>query len=153
MASLKVHVRDDLTATLVCPACGAIRQIAADSFRLGRHRVKVQCRCQQTFEVRFDFRRHYRKQVNLTGTYQIIGGGGGLITLNNISRSGVGFTISGLHRIVKDQHLQIEFQLNDKKKTLLKKMVLVKSVHQNQIGCQFEDLTEMEKDLGFFLKS
>jgi len=153
MASIKVHVRDDLTATLVCPACGVIRQIAADRFRQSRHTVKVQCRCQQTFEVLFDFRHHYRKQVNLTGTYQIIGGGGGIINLTNISRGGVGFTISGLHQIEKDQRLQIEFQLNDKKRTVLKKMVLVKSVQQNQIGCQFEDQAEMEKDLGFFLKS
>ena len=153
MDRVKVHVRDDLTATLVCPACGTLRQIAADRFRQGRHMIKVQCCCQQTFEVLFDFRRHYRKQVSLTGTYQIIGEGGGIIYLNNISRGGVGFTVFGLHRIEKDQRLQIEFQLNDKKKTMLKKMVLVKSVHQNQIGCQFEDLTEMEKDLGFFLKS
>lgn len=153
MAIVKIHVRDDHTATLVCPACGSIRQIAADRFRQTRHTVKVQCRCQQTFEVLFDFRRHYRKQVNLTGTYQIVGGGGGLITLNNVSRSGVGFTVSGLHRIEKGQRLQIEFNLNDKKKTFLKKLALVKSVRQNQIGCQFEDQAEMERDLGFFLQS
>jgi len=92
----------------------------------------------------------------LPGTYVILsegGIGGGIIHINNISRGGVGFSVSGLHRIEKDQVLQVEFQLNDKKKTTLKKRVLVKSVQQNAIGCQFKDTIEMERALGFFLQS
>jgi len=156
MTSVKVHVRDDNTATLICPGCGVVKHIAADKFKQGRHTITVQCRCQQTFSVQFDFRRHYRKQVSLPGTYVIIspgGIGGGIIHLNNLSRGGVGFTVSGLHRIEPNQKLQIEFQLNDKKKTTIKKRALVKSVQQNLVGCQFEADGEMEKDLGFFLKS
>ena len=91
--------------------------------------MNVRCRCQHAFTVLLDFRRHYRKQTSLPGTYEIPsegGVGGGIIHINNISRGGVGFTVSGLHRIEKDQELQIEFQLNDKNKTVLKK----------QVGCQ-----------------
>ncbi|MBV5319146.1 MAG: PilZ domain-containing protein [Desulfobulbaceae bacterium] len=156
MTNVKVHVREDNTATLVCPACGAVKLIAADKFKLARHTLKVKCRCQETFNVLFDFRRHYRKQVSLPGTYEIIsqgGVGGGIIHLNNLSRGGIGFTVSGLHQVKKDQVLLIEFQLNDKKKTVLKKKVLVITVEQNLIGCQFENNVEMEKDLGFFLKN
>jgi len=154
MSDVKVHVRDNNTATLVCPACGTVKIIAADKFRQGNHTIKVQCRCQQTFSVLFDFRRHYRKQVNLPGTYVILSaGGGGIINITNISRGGLGFTISGLHGIKENQKLQIEFQLNDKKKSVLKKQVIVKSVLQNLVGCQFLDNVEMEKQLGFFLQS
>lgn len=156
MSDIKAHVRENNTATLICPACGAIKHIAAEKFRFGRHTINVRCRCQQLFTVLLDFRRHYRKQTSLPGTYEIIsegGIGGGIIHINNISRSGVGFTVSGLHRIEKDQELLVEFQLNDKRKTTLKKRVLVKSVRQNVIGCQFKDNAEMERALGFFLQN
>jgi len=156
MSNTKAHVRENNTATLICPACGAIKHIAAEKFRFGRHTINVRCRCQQLFTVLLDFRRHYRKQTSLPGTYEIIsegGIGGGIIHINNISRSGVGFTVSGLHHIEKDQELLVEFQLNDKRKTTLKKRVQVKSVRQNVIGCQFKDNAEMERALGFFLQN
>jgi hypothetical protein len=156
MTSIKIHVRDNNTATLMCPSCGAVKHIAAEKFRHGRHTFNVRCRCQLVFSVLLDFRSHYRKPTSLPGTYEIIsegGVGGGIIHINNISRGGIGFTVSGLHRIEKDQVLHVEFQLNDKKKTALKKQVVVKSVLQNAIGCQFKETTVMERALGFFLQS
>lgn len=156
MSRTTVHVRENDTATLICPACGAIKPIATDSFRHGRHTLSVRCRCQHEFTVLLDFRRNYRKQTSLPGTYEIVsegGVGGGIIHVNNISRGGVGFTVSGIHRIEQDQELQIEFQLNDKNRTVLKKQALVISVRQNTIGCAFKCNVEMEKALGFYLRS
>lgn len=156
MTLSKVHVRANNSATLICPSCGAIKHIAAERFLHSRHTLSIRCRCQQVFTVLLDFRRHYRKQTSLPGTYEILsegGVGGGIIHINNISRGGVGFTVSGMHRIEKDQVLHLEFQLNDKKKTALKKRVQVKSVLQNAIGCQFMDADPMERALGFFLQS
>lgn len=156
MADLKVHVRDNNTATLICPACGVIKHIAAEAFQHSRHTITVRCRCQQVFNILLDFRRHYRKRISLPGTYEITsqgGIGGGIIHIHNISKGGLGFTVSGLHRIIKDQELQLEFQLNDKKKTGIKRRAIVKSVLQNTIGCQFVDNAEMEKVLGFFLQN
>ena len=156
MSHSKIHVRADNTATLICPACGTIKHFAAERFLHSNHTLAVRCRCQHEFTVLLDFRRHYRKQTSLPGTYEIVsegGVGGGIIHINNISRGGVGFTVSGIHRIAKGQVLHLEFQLNDKKKTVLKKRVQVKSVHQNTIGCQFVDTDPMERSLGFFLQS
>jgi len=156
ISCLKTYVRANGTATLICPACSAARNIAAERFRHGRHAITVRCRCQHVYSILLDFRRHYRKKTNLPGTYEILtqgGVGGGIIHVTNISQSGLGFTVSGLHRIDKDQLLLVEFQLNDKKKTILKKRALVKSVQQNFIGCQFKDDVAMEKALGFFLKN
>ena len=153
MTTVKTYVRNDDTATLICPACKTVKHIAAGDFRQGKHTITVHCICQQTFNVLFDFRQYYRKQVNLPGTYEIISegrSGGGIIQINNISRSGLRFTVSGLHRIEEGQKLRVEFQLNDKKKTPLKREILVKTVRQNTIGCRLIDHLE-EKELGFFL--
>ena len=156
MDTLTVHVRSDSTATLACPACGSIKQFSAEPFRLKRHMMTVRCRCQESFPILLNFRRHYRKQTNLPGTYEISsagGVGGGIIQISNISRGGVGFTVSGLHRIEKDQQLRIEFQLTDKNKTVITRQVVVKSVRHNVVGCEFKNTAEMDKALGFFLQT
>lgn len=158
MADITVHVRSNNTATLICPTCNTVKQIAVDRFRHGRHTMSVRCRCQQVFSILLNFRRHYRKQTNLPGTYEILsagGVGGGIIHVCNISRSGVGFNVSGLHKIEKGQELRVEFQLNDKNKTVLNKLATVRSVRQNAVGCEFKGNvdTEMDKALGFYLRT
>jgi hypothetical protein len=152
---ITVHVRNNNTATLICPHCGEVRHINADTFQQGRHLMTVRCRCQQTYTILLNFRRHFRKPTSLQGTYQIVSNGvvgGGIIEIKNISRGGLGFSVSGLHQIEKGQELEIVFQLDDKNKTVLKRRVIVKSVTQNCIGCQFIADREMEKDLGFYLR-
>jgi hypothetical protein len=154
MAIVKSYVRYDDTATLVCPGCTTARNVSVGKLRHANHKIKYTCpSCQQTSEVLFDFRRHYRKPVNLTGAYEIISEGGigfGLMHINNISRSGISFTVAGKHRIEEGQELWLEFELDDKKKTLLQREAIVKSVRQDTIGCELKAQLE-EKELGFYL--
>ena len=104
--------------------------------------------------MQLDFRRNYRKLTQLDGTYEIVsGGGGGIIHISNISRGGIGFTVSGIHNIETGQLLQVEFQLTDKKKTVLNKQAVVKRVNQNSIGCEFKCDVAHDKALGFFLQN
>ncbi len=70
----------------------------------------------------------------------------------NISRSGIGFSISGIHAITVGQKALLTFQLDDRKQTELSKQVIVRSVMQNTIGCEFIDHSQFEKDLGFYLQ-
>ncbi|MCL2790485.1 MAG: PilZ domain-containing protein [Desulfobulbus sp.] len=156
MKTLTVHVRADHTATLTCPACGAIKHFSAAPYRRAQHMMTVRCHCKAAFPVLLNFRRNFRKLTNLPGTYQVINtddGSSGIIQVNDLSRGGASFTVSGLHSIEKGQEIQIEFQLDDKKKTVLKKQAVVRSVRQNIIGCQFKCNADLDKDLGFFLQS
>lgn len=104
--------------------------------------------------MELDFRRHYRKQDNLTGYYAVTNGiGGGVIHIHNISRGGMGFTVSGIHAIHLGHLIELTFELNDKKRTRLKKNAIVRSVNANRIGCEFLDETPLEKALGFYLQT
>ncbi|QQG66748.1 PilZ domain-containing protein [Desulfobulbus oligotrophicus] len=153
---ITAHVRENDSATLICPACGTAKPIMTKTFRYSHHSVKAQCRCQQVFTVLLNFRKNYRKQTSLSGTYQITGSkdpGGGIIHITNISRGGLAFTVSGRHNIKKDQELLLEFQLNDKNKTALKKQAVVVSVRQNTVGCAFRCHGELDKALGFYLQN
>lgn len=69
----------------------------------------------------------------------------------NISRGGIGFTVSGTHKLQENQTVQLKFQLDDKKQTLLVKQVYIRSVDNNYIGCQFIDPDLIGKALGFYL--
>lgn len=151
----KAYVRANNTATIVCPACGATKNINTQQLKGNRHSVKVRCRCNTVFDVQLDFRRSYRKSISLPGTYTILQDeqGGGVIHIRNISTGGIGFTVSGVHRLKKGQLIGVEFQLNDKSQTTLRKKAVVVSVNKNQIGCQFSSSEETGKALGFFLKS
>ena len=152
---LTIHIRDNNAATLVCPACGLVRQIAVAKFRNDRHTLAIRCRCGHVYSVLLDFRRHFRKPTSLAGTYvsrDPAGPGGGVIRILNLSRSGVGFTVSGRHRILPGQELQIEFQLTDRNRTVIKKQAVVRTVQENTVGCEFLCAGELDKALGFFLQ-
>lgn len=155
-SQITVHVRENDTAILICPSCGTTKPIIAKTFRHGRHIIKAECRCKHVFTVLLNFRKNYRKQTSLPGTYQITGSsnpGGGIIHITNISRGGLAFTVSGRHNIRQDQELLLEFQLNDKNRTVLKKQAVVVSVRHNTIGCAFRCHGELDKALGFYLQN
>ncbi len=155
MPTNTAYVRANNTATIVCPACGARKNINTLQLKGKRHTVKVRCRCNVVFDIQIDFRHSYRKPISLPGTYTILrdGQGGGVIHIRNISTGGIGFTVSGIHQLKKGQVLGIEFQLNDKNQTTIRKKTVIVSVNKNQIGCRFSASEETGKALGFFLQS
>ncbi len=86
--------------------------------------------------------------------YRIIseGGGGGSASIHNVSRGGLGFTVSGTHNIQIGQKALIDFVLDNHKSTRLSKEVEIKAVKDNYIGCEFISHQPFEKELGFYLQ-
>ena len=155
MKNIKVFVRADKTATIICPSCNTAKHTSVAPYLHKKHLLKIRCKCNARFSIQLDFRHHYRKQTSLPGTYRVIdppGGGGGVIHIRNISQGGIGFSVSGLHRMEKEQALQLEFHLNDKNQTKLIKQARICIVENNYIGCEFIDPDLLEKALGFYLR-
>lgn len=153
MTTVKAFVRADNTVTIVCPACKTPKNAAVGAFRNKSHDLKVRCPCGEVFTVHLDFRQHYRKPTDLPGTFKSIIplGMGGDIQVVDISISGVGITIPGMHSIEKGQTLVLTFTLDDKKQTRLMKEVVVQSVQGNMVGCRFVEREAYQKELGFYL--
>ena len=151
----KAFVKSNDMASIRCPKCDLVKDIAVGKFRNNRHTLKTRCSCGNIFMIALDFRKHYRKPTNLEGMYTLIGpptSGGGRMQVINISRSGVGFSVSGLHNIHVGQKASLSFTLDNKKKTKLCKKVIIRSVRDNNIGCEFLDQDDIGKDLGFYLQ-
>ena len=142
------------TATISCPNCRKAKRLTVDRYCGKNHTVKVRCTCETSFLAYLEFRKHYRKPTELKGVYRITseGGGGGSVSIHNLSRDGIGFTVSGMHRIKTGQKALIDFVLDNNKSTRLIKEVEIKSVRNNYIGCQFVSHQPFEKDLGFYLQ-
>jgi PilZ domain len=150
----KSFVNTDGIAVIKCPSCSKIKNLQADKFRGKQHTLKVRCSCGHAWSLLLDFRRHYRKETELTGTYVLESPaiGGGRLTVMNISRSGVGFTVTGLHTIKIGQKARLQFTLDNKKRTPIDKRVTVRAVLGNYVGCEFLEERAFEKDLGFYLQ-
>lgn len=153
METVKAFVRANDTVTIVCPACRMPKNAAVGPFRNKSHDLKVRCPCGHVFMVHLDFRQHYRKQTDLTGTFRSINppGMGGDIHVKDISISGIGFTVSGMQLLEKGHSLTVTFTLDDKRKTNLTKEVVVQSVQGDFVGGRFVDRKAYEKELGFYL--
>jgi len=151
----KVFVKADNMATIRCQECGLNKNLLVAKYRNRKTPLKIRCRCNHVFAVSFEFRQHFRKPVILTGTYlfEPPASGSGSMTVENISRSGIGFIVSGTHVIELGQKAKIKFTLSNRKQTRMEKKVEIVSIKGNHIGGTFLDDQQFEKDLGFFLRS
>ncbi len=156
METVKIFVRPDNTVTIVCPSCSLVKNAAVGAYKNKCHNIKVRCPCGTQFMVHLDFRRYFRKPTDLPGFYRIIKPPGimgfGDINVKDISLGGIGFTVSGKNRIEVGQTLSLDFTLDDKKRTMLKKEVIVQSIEGDFVGSYFSDNELFEKELGFFLR-
>ncbi len=150
----KTFVKDDDVAIIVCPTCSAAKSISVAQYRNAQHLITVKCKCGKTFKILLDFRQSYRKPTNLTGTYSMHppAVGGGLVKIKNVSLSGLCFEVHGVHDIRIGQRALLEFTLDNRKETLIKKQVIIRSIRGRDIGCEFHQDQAFEKDLGFYLR-
>jgi hypothetical protein len=150
----RAFVSDNGLATITCPNCGLTKQVPVANYCGKRQTVKVRCRCKESFSTQLDFRQSHRKRADLSGIYQILNDrGGGIASIRDISKDGIGFTVSGTHNVKVGQKIQLVFSLDDRKQTPLQKQAVVRSVHKNRIGCEFSRMQAFEKDLGFYLRT
>lgn len=149
----KSYVKPDNQALIVCPVCDTTKNLSTDQFRNRQHTLKVKCKCGHTFRVQLEFRRHFRKDTELDGTYDLNppGVGGGKIKIVNLSLSGASFEVRGINDLQIGQTGSLVFTLDNRKETILVKKVIIKSVKGGRIGCEFVDDRAFQKDLGFYL--
>jgi len=149
-----IYVRDGGHATIVCPTCGKAKTDPVSQFvRRNKRKLRVQCSCQARFIINLDYRRSFRKPTNIIGQYSINDAsyGEGLAKVRDLSLLGISFETSQSHAMSIGQKGVIDFTLDNKKRSKLRKEFSVKSVNGNILGCEFMRDQAYEKDLGFYL--
>lgn len=161
--SKRVRVNKENLAAIKCPHCECIKLVSVDKFRGVKHSLKVKCNCNNSFSVSLDFRERYRKSTNIDAKYVKIDSD--IKATDNkvepnlkckvadLSLSGLALTIMGSHELQVGDELMVEFTLDDRSNTHIKRKADIRVVGQGFVGCQFDesDSPTYDKALGFYL--
>jgi len=154
VTEVKIHVGKRNKAGIICPQCGKHTEIDTSRYqgKTEEHKMNFTCDCGFTFEVSLNFREYYRKETHLYGHCDIAGYRDPVeIIVENLSTKGVGFTTGIPVNVSEGDMIEVEFILNDKKRSLIRRTVIVRRIINNYIAAEFHDMKKWDKDLGFYL--
>jgi hypothetical protein len=155
----KVYVTSKQMATFSCPQCNRSKTVDVSKYATLDKiiRVSVKCPCGNAYKAILEKRKQYRKEANLPGTYiHFIEGqpqNRGLMTIKDLSTSGVKLHLNVKQNFAIGDQMQIEFHLDDAQRTLIKKTVIIKNQRDQFIGAEFAPFETVDKALGFYLFS
>lgn len=155
----KVFITGNNTATFVCPQCGNATSTNVAKYATIKQRVTVSCRCScgHQFDVSLEKRRQYRKETDLPGVFYFQRANGetdkGNMRVMDISSTGLKLKLNVARQFQEGDSLRVEFHLDDKRRTLMEKAVVVRNVHKNIVGTSFVQGQSDDPNLGFYLMS
>lgn len=139
--------------TVICPKCGFEQNIDTTNFKDTQKKLKARCRCGETYQFTIEFRKRYRKDVELPGEYIILGRGETeKIIIRELSFTGIQFESPGPHHILKDDTLVVTFKLDNHWRSKIRKLVKVIWVRDLIVGANYIESKLYENDLEFYLK-
>ncbi len=150
----KIYVDDTNQATIVCPKCLLEKNIDVTNFKKTQKKLKDKCRCGEVFRLTLEFRKHYRKNVQLLGEYSVQGKDErGEIIIKDISAGGLRFESLKPHYISRNDTVELKFTLDNPKRTEIQKLIKIKWIIDRNVGAEYIDPKSLGKDLGFYLKT
>ena len=126
--------------------------IDASAYRYSHKSLKVGCPCGHKFPVVFDTRNFYRKELHLAGQYiKSFSDDPELLTIEDLSYTGVKFRTRFSHQIQVDDVLTIDFILDNKQHSRIVKTIRVKHVQGRTIGAEFREGQAYSTELTYYL--
>lgn len=150
----KIYVDYTNQITIICPKCGLKQNKNVFKFKDSHKRIKAKCKCGEVFRFTLDFRKYYRKNVQLAGEYFIPGKDEkGEILIEEISMIGINFTTLKPHNFFKDDTVELKFALDDQMRMEINTPVKIKWIIDRKVGAQYDNPKAVEKDLKFYLQT
>ncbi|MEJ5300532.1 MAG: PilZ domain-containing protein [Thermodesulforhabdaceae bacterium] len=147
----RVFVKDG-SAVVVCDICGRAKKLSGISPQMMSKPVMVTCPCGNSFRIVMDARKHYRKAVNLRGTFRISEDGREYpMIVENISFSGIGIRSPFVDKLKEGDQVEVKFNLDDTHKSLIERIAVVRHVNKHFAGLEFVQDRSYDKVLGFYL--
>jgi hypothetical protein len=99
-----------------------------------------------------DFRKYYRKNVQLTGKYFVKGKDETEeILIEDISKTGIKFATLKPHNFFRGDLVELKITLDTPMKMEVRTRVKILWIIDRTVGAQFVDPKLLEKDLGLYL--
>ena len=152
-----VLINQDKKAKFICTACS--RQWEKDVSKFydiqKQVKIKVNCKCGNSWTCILEKRRHIRKPVSLLGAYAYTPPGRaaykGHMEVLDISLKGMKIRLDREWQFKIGDRLEVEFRLDNKAKKLLKRVVIIRNINKRDIGVAFRDASRNDPDIGFYL--
>jgi hypothetical protein len=137
--TLKVYLNKDDTATFNCPECNRSRIADVSEYIGAATAIKVNCKCKcgHEYSVSLERRRNFRRVTDLPGRYITEDHYRGVMTVTDVSYVGLGFKMNAPPKFSTGDKIMVEFKLDDKQRSLIKREVNIISMRGLQIGVQF----------------
>lgn len=159
--AVKVFVNSDNTATLTCPNCQKTRIVDVSKYirQDAPSKLKAKCSCGNTYVVSLEKRQYFRKNTDLEGVYHytvsnsVVASAeaqGGLKVLN-ISKTGMRLKLNSMPRFQVGDLINVEFRLDDNRKSLISRDVYVRNMKGFFIGVEYASPPSLDSALGFYL--
>jgi c-di-GMP-binding flagellar brake protein YcgR len=110
----KYYIGNYKKITIRCLACKKNRTVTVEDLKRKHHVIKVVCPCSHAFVVNLEFRQSYRMQLNIVGSYRKSYEPieqNKSCTVRDISRGGLGVTITNDNTIKVGDELIVSFKL------------------------------------------
>lgn len=149
-----VFVNIENKASLTCPKCTKTKTVDVSKIlsKTDKLSLKVRCPCRHIFTVILERRKFYRKNASLPGFFKSENDMKELpMTVTNISRSGLQFKSSLNEKLKLGDRVLVEFKLDDRFKSVIKKMVIIRRIDGGTVGTEFCSMDDFDKVLGFYL--
>lgn len=149
----KVYINEKNIATIVCPKCEKTKSVDVTEYKdIDKAiRVKFKCACGYSDTILLERRKFYRKETKLHGVYTCEEERG-LMTVTNISRSGLKIRLNVKRDLKVGDKLFVEFHLDDKERSLIKKKGVIKYTKGPYIGIEFTSIEQFDKIGAYLIK-
>lgn len=149
----KIYVNDDNFATIICAICKNIRVVDVSKIILNKNIINIRCKCKcgNVFNSVLERRRNYRKDIKFSGNCFLNNEDLKIpVQITDISKSGIKFEHNSQYSFSVGEELHIDFFLDDPDRSLVVKVVIIRSVFNNKIGAEFKSSEHYDK-LGSYL--
>lgn len=110
----KYYIGNYEKITIQCLACRRVSTIFSSDIKFKQHVIDVVCPCSHSFVVNLEYRKSYRKQLDIVGSYRKIHDPIERVkpcVVKNISSGGIGLTIQNDNTIKIDDELIVSFRI------------------------------------------
>ena len=154
-ASEILYVDKDGMVTFICKKCGESRRESAEKYKNQTGSIKIECKCKNVCEVWLEFRKSFRKETCLDGSYYQTSRPDDCrkMTVRNLSLWGCRFEMIKACTLAPGEEILVEFVLDDRKGSTIKKKAVVIYVQGYHVGCKFSvPPGSIDSELGFYLR-
>ncbi len=157
--TIRVYLNESRQGIIACMHCGQKRTVNMSNYKdnhIGGKALKVKCsHCGKTFNVKFDFRRYHRVNVNFPGKLVHVETKEEIATIVIISLSvgGVGFLFEKNIELSNEDIYEVSFHLDDASHSYICEEVLIKRIHGRCVGAEFYQNDKYNYELDFYLMS